>query len=403
MKQARSVYSTVTIALAIALVACAKKAPSQIPEEAPSSFPSLTLPVTTDPEIALGNLGAQIEGQTNVFKANPNSPDMGLKLVDLLLMRGQFTGRISDVETADRLSRELVLKLPNSPEAHLARAKTAGAFHRFQEALTELDAAASCGASKDGVASARASVFLALGRYDEIANLGAWQNRADPLSLVSVAVLNAEIGHAAVAEQLFERARTSYRDVSPFAVAFMDFQRGSALERDGQRARAKLYFAEAVRLLPTYAHAVVHLATLTTPQEAIAPLKALVEQSEDPEVLAALGEAERLTGQKDLATSHIDQAKSRYEALLKTHPEAFYDHAASFYLGNGQSPARALELARKNAELRKTEASVDLWLMAAQANKSPDVCAAVEAGERLTHARPTFRTIVKSARAQCVR
>lgn len=390
----------VTFVLASLFIGCGKKASPSL-EGAPLPVSTtLKAPSTTHPTLALGNLDAQIEGHQKQVERSPGDPMLASALLDSLLVRAQFLGRISDLERGDALSAALLARAPTRYEAHLARAKMHGALHRFPAALVELDAAVKLGAPGSGVASARASVYLAVGRVDEIAVLGAWQEAGDPLTLVNVASYQAELGRVQHADTLFERARALYRDVSPFAIAFMDFQRASVLARAGDRARAKAYFAEAVQVLPAYAHAAVHLAGLSTAQEAVTILQPLLATTEDPEVLASLADAERRTGAAAAAETHLAQAKARYEALLADHPEAFYDHAASFYLGAGHDPARALELAHKNVTLRPTEASIDLWLTAAQVAKA-DVCEAVAAGLHLPHARPEFLSRLQSAGSHC--
>jgi hypothetical protein len=360
-------------------------------DEAPLPFDAgLVTPSTTNAGIAMGNLDGSIETRTKLYANSPNDAGLGLTVVNALLTRGQFAGRIADYETADALSATMLSKLPKSADAHLARASTAATFHRFSEALAELDAAASLGAGQAAVKNARASVFLAQGRLGEISELGAWQDGADPLSIVSAAAFTGELGRTDTAETLFERARTSYRDVSPFTVAFTDFQRASLYERNGERAKARAYFAEAVHILPMYAHAVVHLANLLPAVEAKTLLTSVAGTSDDPEVFAALSDASRRTGDSEAAKALADKARTRYESLLKAHPEAFYDHGAAFYLGVGADGAKALELAKQNVALRKTAAAIDLWLTAAQtgqnANDKAERCAAAKAGLALPHA-----------------
>jgi hypothetical protein len=54
------------------------------------------------------------------------------------------------------------------------------------------------------------------------------------------------------------------------------------------------------------------------------------------------------------AASHLEAARSQYEALLDKHLLAFADHGAEFYIGSGGNPLRALELAQVNLRNRPT-------------------------------------------------
>jgi len=51
-----------------------------------------------------------------------------------------------------------------------------------------------------------------------------------------------------------------------------------------------------------------------------------------------------------------------------SHPAAFADHAAEFWLAAGADPVKGLRLARMNVEVRKTPRSRRLLTQAALAN-----------------------------------
>ncbi len=397
---------------------CTKAAPSQAgdvsqdrseglavsQDAAVASSPELKAPRTTDGAVALGNFDTQIRGTEALLARSPTDAALGRRLVDMLLTRGQFRGTISDYERADTVAAMLVSAHPDSGDAHLARAATLGTFHLFAQSIQEADAAERAKAPSEGVLHVRATAFMAQGRFDEAEALGIWRdpNMLDVNGLATAAVLAGERGRAAESEALFDRARTSYRDVSPFPVAWFDFQRGWLLERKGDRARAKLYFAEAHAALPAFAHAAVHLAAMETPDQGRLLLEPLLGKSDDPEVDAAYGDALRRLGRPDEAKPFVTRAKSRYEDLLAKHPEAFADHAAAFFLGIGQDPGRALVFAKLNADNRQTEAALELLLESAlAAGKHEDACDAAVRGEALRYATPAFRVMAKATRAGC--
>ncbi|HXN30927.1 MAG TPA: hypothetical protein VN894_03655, partial [Polyangiaceae bacterium] len=88
--------------------------------------------------------------------------------------------------------------------------------------------------------------------------------------------------------------------------------------------------------------------------------------------------------------------------LVAEHPEAFADHAAAFYLGLGRDPARALDLAKKNADNRRTEAALDLLMTAALVvGAREQACLAAAQGATLRYATPAFRVILASAGHGC--
>jgi hypothetical protein len=364
--------------------------------------PGLKPPVVTDSSIALGNLDSQIDGTKLRVARDPRDISAQAALVSLLSMRGQYTGKIADYDAADALSAEMLAKEPKSGAAHLARASTAATFHRFTEALSELDKAAALKENKTTIDDARASVYLAQGRYGELLPLIAHYSETDAFAQMTQGVVASETLRDDAALMHFDQAIAVYRDVSPFAVAQIDFQRATWLSRKGDKAQARLYFEEAAHIVPTYAHAAVHLAALSTAEEAVVILKPLLKTSDDPEVEVAYADALRQTGDAAGARTYADTAKSHYEALLAKHPEAFWDHAATFYLGIGKDPARAAELAKKNAVLRNTDASLTLWLAAAQTGAPADICDAAAAVAALPYASSELKANAERAKQTCV-
>jgi tetratricopeptide (TPR) repeat protein len=310
---------------------------------------------------------------------------------------------VADLITNDDLSSRLVTERPGDGRAHLTRAGALSAIHRFADALNELDTAARLGAEANDVSRARAAILLAVGREDEAeALLPPLIEGTSSADLVMRAGVEARRDNAAESERLFELARIRYRDVSPFAVAWMDFERARALEMAGDRTRARPYLEEAVAVLPGYAHAAVHLASIEPPDRALARLQALALTSDDPDVPAGQADALRRAGRTDEAAAMAEKARARFEEVLARIPLAYADHAASFYLGSGRNAPRALELARVNVKNRPTEEAVELWLTAAQAAASnEETCTAAATVAAREHASSALRERAAVARRGC--
>jgi tetratricopeptide (TPR) repeat protein len=361
-------------------------------------------PRTTSAEIALGNLDAIVRGEAARVARHPEDAAASREFVDLLVTRGQFRGSIADYERAAEIADAAVHTHPESADAHLARASTLGTFHLFERSLQEAQAAADAKAPAAVVAHARATDLIAEGRFEEAQALGLWSDTTylDSTALATAAVLAGERGKTDESEALFEKARAAFHDVTPFPVAWIAFQHGWLLERQGDRARAKDYFAQAHAVLPAFVHAAVHLAAMDPPDEGRAVLEPLLGHTDDPEVDAAYGDALRRLGRPDEAKTYVDRARVRYGELMAKHPEAFADHAAAFFLGIGQDPQRAFTYASLNATNRRTEAAFDLLITAAlAAGKRDAACTAATDAESLAYATAAFRALVKTTRAGC--
>jgi hypothetical protein len=357
-------------------------------------------PSTTSWSIAGGNLDGDIADRV---RKNESTAEQQLALVDLYLGRSQFLANIADVEKAEAIGAALVKAAPADPSSHLARAVTLGALHKFDEEAKELDEAARLRAPSHRVTAARLALLIATGRYDDAQKLSTpIDDQSSPVALVNAAVLAGRMQKYDEAERLFERARLKIVDVSPFPVAWMDFQRAALLEANGKEKEARAYYLEALEAIPVYLHAAVHVAVTDTPEAAIARLEPLRNVSTDPDLLAALADAHRRAKHDDDAKKATDAARARYDELVAKHPEAYRDHAARFWLAAGNDSNKALDLAEKNAKLRPTEEAIDLWMAAAAAaNRKDQICASAIAMKQLRYASEQRKRIAAAASNGC--
>lgn len=390
------------VVLALALASCSKKtSPSSLADggevsaSAPKSSPKRL--ATTSWSIAGGNVNGDIAERLRLDRPDAASR---AQLVGLLLGRGQTLAKIADYEKAEEIARKSVAANPTNADAHLSHARVLSTFHRFDEATKELDEAERLGGNKERIASARAGIALALGRYDDAKKLYPPEPR-EPTEIATRAALAGRMLDHANAERLFDEARSAIVDVSPFPVAWIAFQRASWYESRGDEARARASYEEALDAIPVYAHAAVHLSFMEAPDRAIARLEPLRSTSDDPEVLAALVDAHRRAKHDADAKRFTAEAKDAYAALVAKHHAAFADHAARFLLREGDAP-KALALAKDNAKLRATEEAIDLLMgAAAAANDKQEICASAAAMNALAYVTPERKRAAAAALRGC--
>lgn len=359
-----------------------KQPPSHLPDPALEIELEIEVgPRTTDGLIAEHNLNAQIQGLRDAAQRDLPGLDVEGALVDALLVRAQFFGTWSDFDEALERSDALLRLQPDSASAAELRARTLAAIHRFAEARGILQSAPTApavqaalftldeatGGDPDVVLEARERAVEREGRT--FSALTAWARAL------------AGVGRFEDADAAYVEAAASYSDVSPFPIAWVAFSRGVMwAEVAGQPALARPLYEEALRRLPGYVVANVHLAELEADagelRPATARLRALLrDQLVDPEPHAVLG---RIASDQD-ATA---QAHRGYEQALARYPEAVWDHATEFYLSGGASPQRAHELATLNLELRATERAYLLAIRAAVAvedfDRAHELVAAVD-------------------------
>ena len=110
--------------------------------------------------------------------------------------------------------------------------------------------------------------------------------------------------------------------------------------------------------MPAYAQAQGHLAEVEAElgeiNSAVARLYPLAMASDDPDYAGQLARILAEAGCDRESRRWRRLAAARFGELMASHPEAFADHAAEFWLGAGADPHKALRLAQINVEVRNT-------------------------------------------------
>jgi tetratricopeptide (TPR) repeat protein len=339
-----------------------------------AGFDDITVHPVTDGTIALLNLRAQIAGLEPEVRRGHASIDTRVGLIELITLRGLILGDIADYQRAEEIAEQLVSDAAAEGTAFVARARTRAVFHRFTDALDDLDRAERLSVDAEVTNRERAAIFQALGRYDEALAMReeAADRQASFENVAALVGLHAERGEIDAAERTYADSRRRYRGVSPFPLALLDFQLGLMWMSVGRWDDARTSFDAARRRVPAYAPAQGHLAEveaeLGESESAVTRLYSLAASSDDPDYAAQLARILGGAGRTDEARHWCGLAAARYDELVARHPEAFADHAAEFWLAAGANPEKALSLARMNVEVRKTPRSYGLLAQAVSAN-----------------------------------
>ena len=328
----------------------------------------------TDGTIALINLRAQIDALEQEARLGQATVAKRAGLVELIMLRGLIIGCIADYERAEEIAEQLVREAPVDAKALVARARTRACFHRFNDALSDIDRAEQVSLEAETANGERAAIFQALGHYDEALALReeAVSRRASFENVAALVGLHAERGEMEAAERWYSESHTRYRGVSPFPLALLDFQMGHMWMHEGGLGEARVSFEAAQSRVPAYAPAQGHLAEVEAEMgeidPAIARLHALALSSDDPDYAGQLARILGDVGRDGEARHWSRLAAARFDELMANHPEAFADHAAEFWLAAGANPDKALRLAELNAEVRNTPRARALLAQAVAAN-----------------------------------
>ncbi|MBV9929209.1 MAG: hypothetical protein JOZ96_29625 [Acidobacteria bacterium] len=318
----------------------------------------------TSGRIAVANLSALIDSLELSHVEGATFEDM-VALSKLLFLRGDLLGRIADHDRAELVAVEATESAPDVGSALFIRARLAERFHRFGEADAFLNQALAAGHPVREVDVERAALWQATGRYGEALVLRERLAQDDPgiHTLGALASLLAETGQWAAAEACYAAALNVDDGVSPLPCGQLLFEWGVSAMRRGELERAEALFVELDRVLPQHVPGRGHRAEVSLARGqldfAAALVKPLLEIADDPEYCATYAEILAARGDGK-AACEAERAAAAYELLLARRPEAYADHAAFFFMGVGNRPLRAVELASANFKLRDTPRSRSL-------------------------------------------
>jgi tetratricopeptide (TPR) repeat protein len=333
----------------------------------------------TSGRIAIANLSAMIDALERRRLRGAPFEEL-LMLSRLLFMRGDLLGRIRDHDRAESAAREAIFLTRDEAAAHFTRAQLSGRFHRFEEAKEFLERARRAGYQREEIEREQAALLQAIGKYAEALLLREKLAKVDPgiHSLGALASLLAEMGEQAEADDSYAAALEADCGVSPLPCAQLLFEWGLNAMRRGDLELAESRFAALDLILPAHVPGRGHRAEVALERRqldrALALILPLIDVADDPEYRATYAQILAARGEHRAAAREAEQAAAAYDQLLARRPEAYADHAATFFLGLGNRPQRAVELAESNWKLRNTPRSRNL-LFQAQRN------AASSAGE----------------------
>jgi tetratricopeptide (TPR) repeat protein len=318
----------------------------------------------TSGRIAVANLAALIDS-LELRRVEGATFENLVALSKLLFVRGDLLGRIADHDRAELVANDAIALSPGTAGALYIRARLAARFHRFEEADALFDQALAAGYPRQEIDAEKAALLQATGQYRKALALRERLAKEDPgiHTLGALASLLAEMGRWAAADDRYAAALDADEGLSPIPCGQLLFEWGVSAMRRGDLDRAEAIFAELDAVLPEHVPARGHRAEVALARGqldvALALVRPLLEISDDPEYRAIY--AEILAAHGDgAAASEAERAAAAYESLLARRPEAYADHAAAFFMGVGNRPRLAVELASANRKLRDTPRSRSL-------------------------------------------
>ena len=326
----------------------------------------------TSGRIAIANLSASIESLERRRRDGAGFDDL-LALSTRLFLRGDLLGRLADHDRGECVADDAAAASPDPATAAFVRARIAARFHRFDEARVWLDAADAARVPRRDLDAERASLLQATGHYAAALALRERLAAEAPAisTLGSLASLLADMGEWPAAERCYAAALRADEGLTPIPCGQLWFEWGVGAMRRGDLDGAAALFAELEAILPAHVPGRGHRAEVALARgradEALALVAPLVDDSDDPEYRVTYAEVLAACGDRDGSVMQRDRAADEYQLLLARRPEAYADHAAEFFMGIGNCPDLAVDLATLNVGLRDTPRSRDLLARARRA------------------------------------
>ncbi|MCB9669116.1 MAG: tetratricopeptide repeat protein [Alphaproteobacteria bacterium] len=291
----------------------------------------------------------------------------------------RLTGRDADFTSGLEAAAKAWETGKEQPGVRRAWADALQKQHRFAEALEVLE-----GLDAPGDRAARAAIRFELGTYEpamaEIAALLEATGRLPDAGLAArLATMQWKLGRFEDAEASMALAQKAYKGADGWVRGWHHLLLG-LMDLDRQRYDDALaHYRAADAAYPGWWLIEEHIAEIHLlqgrPAEALAIYDRVVPQTGSPELMGSRAEALEALGRKDDAEGLRAEARATFERQLAANPTAFGGHALEFLLEHGE-PAKALELARANADLRPNGES--LLLLADALEKSGSAGPAAE-------------------------
>lgn len=324
---------------------------------------------------AIAQIDAKLAGLRQLAAARDDDWLMQERIAHQWMGRARLTGSFADYAKAKHaLDRSFAGATPGAGP-HLTQAALALSLHRLDQAEHMLDAvdAYAVPVEAEGRVAAtamRGDIAFYRGQYRNA--LSAYSRAPQPDQ--RLAIFRAKTGRPGDAIASLRRIERSGL-LPGQALAQIALLRGTIELQRGDWDAADGAFAEAERRFPGWwlaqAHRAQMLALRGRHPEAVRAFEALAARNDDPALCDALASLYRARGDYARTRLWADRAAQGWAERMRLLPEAALGHAVEHELAFG-TPARALELARRDFALRPHGATAIALGWALLANNRPD-------------------------------
>lgn len=316
----------------------------------------------TDFENELERIDKDIsEVRENAF-ASPTDCEKLTTFVYRLYQRASLTGNLDELEAAEAAIDNAIPRLIQTADLYMLKINIDFKLHRLANVKNNFELNPDFKNSSQGKAL-RADLLFQEGKYDEaqkayenlIRDEDAWDNFA------RFAHFKFKMGDVAGAEQLYGKAEDELTAKEMRYFAWLELQRGLLDLAHGRFDEAEAHYKRAEKAYSGYWMVEEHMAELSAAQgkfdEAVALYIRVTDKVPRPELYQALGELYDFISKPVEAKLWYEKAHSAYLESVERGGVHYYHHLVDFYADVIPNTPEAVNLARKDIELRNNYAT----------------------------------------------
>ncbi len=267
-----------------------------------------------------------------------------------LYARSSLNGNLKELRPLEKLIEQAIESLGPAEDICLLKANLDFKLHRLAETKGDLQLAPTLASRREG-RLILADVAFQEGCYREARVALETLAEEDPTwdVLARIAHIEAKMGNAAHADELYARAEDEITAKGMRAFAWVELQRGLLDLSRGHVDEALRHYELADRAYPGYWLVLEHMGDALA---SAAHYERVLEQVDKPELAQKLGELYTKAGDHDRAQQLFTRALNEYLDSAERGEVHYYHHLTEYFADVAHDGEEAVKWARKDIELR---------------------------------------------------
>ena len=311
------------------------------------------------------NPGSATDKIIDFYKAQiKRSPDDYFnynRVGELYIRKARETGQLSYYDKAEEfLNYALVLNSHNYP-SYIYLGQVSSSRHDFAQTLRHAQKAIEINDIEDSAYGIMGDAYIELGKYEKAKKAYEKMAKLEPslFSLSRLSHIKDIIGDTEGSINDMKKS-ISYgirHRLPKENIAWAEVILGSIYFNKGDLKNAEIHYKKSLSLLRNYYLALEHIAELNAVKgnykQAIKVYNLVLEINPNPDFHVAIADVFEKMGNKEKSREHYEIATDKYEYQLNSGFNGYLGHHARFYADSEIDLQKALQLAKRDLEIKK--------------------------------------------------